>query len=326
EAGRFQLDRQEVRLREFLDQLVDMFRLQAANKGIAFRFFPAETLPDVVYTDENRLRQVLINLISNAIKFTDSGHVTLQIKYRNQVAELTVEDSGIGIHPDDLDRVFRPFERARSGAARATTGTGLGLTITKMLVETMGGEITVASTPGVGSVFRVKLLLSEVPRPRTVPTPESQVHGYTGTPQTILIVDDDPVQRDLIRQLLEPLGFTVLIAASGAECLSLVDQHKVHLVLLDVSMPEMDGWEVADALHRGVDERPAIVMLSALTVDKSAEVKPDRAFDHYLIKPINLRQLMEKLRALLDIEWTHAAPDGLPEAGQQADPVAGGHA
>ncbi|MBV9234299.1 MAG: response regulator, partial [Xanthobacteraceae bacterium] len=326
EAGRFQLDRQEVRLREFLDQLVDMFRLQAANKGIDFRFFPAETLPNVVYTDENRLRQVLINLISNAIKFTDSGHVTLQIKYRNQVAELTVEDSGIGIHPDDLDRVFRPFERARSGPARAATGTGLGLTITKMLVETMGGEITVASTPGTGSTFRVKLLLSEVPRPRTIATPESQVRGYTGPPQTILIVDDDPVQRDLIRELLEPLGFTVLTAASGTECLNLVEQHKVHLVLLDVSMPQMDGWEVADALHRGLDERPAIVMLSALTMDKSAEVKPDRAFDHYLIKPVNLRQLMEKLHALLDIEWTHAAPDVLPEAGQQVDPIAGSHA
>ncbi|MBV9632110.1 MAG: response regulator [Xanthobacteraceae bacterium] len=326
EAGRFQLDRQEVRLREFLDQLVDMFRLQAANKGIDFRFFPAETLPNVVYTDENRLRQVLINLISNAIKFTDSGHVTLQIKYRNQVAELTVADSGIGIHPDDLDRVFRPFERARSGPARAATGTGLGLTITKMLVETMGGEITVASTPGTGSTFRVKLLLSEVPRPRTIATPESQVRGYTGPPQTILIVDDDPVQRDLIRELLEPLGFTVLTAASGTECLNLVEQHKVHLVLLDVSMPQMDGWEVADALHRGLDERPAIVMLSALTMDKSAEVKPDRAFDHYLIKPVNLRQLMEKLHALLDIEWTHAAPDVLPEAGQQVDPIAGSHA
>jgi signal transduction histidine kinase/CheY-like chemotaxis protein len=326
ETGRFQLDRQEVRLREFLDQLVDMFRLQAANKGIAFRFLPAETLPDVVYTDENRLRQVLINLISNAIKFTDRGHVTLQIKYRNQVAELTVEDSGIGIHPEDLDRVFRPFERARSGPARAAIGTGLGLTITKMLVETMGGEITVASTPGTGSIFRVRLLLSEVPRPRTIATPESQVRGYTGPPQTILIVDDDPVQRDLIRQLLEPLGFTVLTAASGAECLSVVEQHKVHLVLLDVSMPEMDGWEVADALHRGLDERPAIVMLSALTMDKSAEVKPDRAFDHYLIKPVNLRQLMEKLHALLDIEWTHAAPDVLPEAGQQVDPIAGSHA
>jgi CheY-like chemotaxis protein len=152
------------------------------------------------------------------------------------------------------------------------------------------------------------------------------VRGYTGPPQTILIVDDDPVQRDLIRQLLEPLGFTVLSAASGAECLSLVEQHKIHLVLLDVSMPEMDGWEVADALRRGLDERPAIVMLSALTMDKSAEVKPDRPFDHYLIKPVNLRQLMEKLHALLDIEWTHAAPDGLPEAGQQADPIAGGHA
>jgi signal transduction histidine kinase/CheY-like chemotaxis protein len=325
EAGRFELDRQEVRLREFLDQLVDMFRLQAANKGIAFRFFPAQGLPATVYADENRLRQVLINLISNAIKFTDSGHVTLRIKYRNQVAELLVEDSGIGIHAEDLDRVFRPFERARSGPARTTTGTGLGLTITKMLVETMGGEITVTSTPGVGSAFRVKLLLSEVPRPRTAATQEAQIRGYTGPRQTILIVDDDPVQRDLLRQLLEPLGFAVLTAASGHECLTLAEQHKVHLVLLDVLMPEMDGWEVADALRRTTDERPAIVMLSALTADKSAEVKPDRAYDHYLIKPINLRQLMDKLHALLDIEWTHAAPGSLPDPGQQADSIAGGH-
>ena len=175
--------------------------------------------------------------------------------------------------------MFRPFERARSGPARAATGTGLGLTITKMLVETMGGEITVASTPGTGSIFRVKLLLSEVAAPaHHRQLRGSQVRGYTGPPQTILIVDDDPVQRDLIRQLLEPLGFTVLTAASGAECLSLVEQHKVHLVLLDVSMPEMDGWEVADALHRGLDERPAIVMLSALTAwtnpPKSNPIRP----------------------------------------------------
>jgi CheY-like chemotaxis protein/anti-sigma regulatory factor (Ser/Thr protein kinase) len=279
----------------------------------------------VAYADENRLRQVLINLLSNAIKFTDSGHVTLFIRYRNQVAELNVEDSGIGIHAEDLDRIFRPFERARSGPARSTTGTGLGLTITKMLVETMGGEITVTSTPGAGSVFRVKLLLSEVPRPRTAATLEAQVRGYVGPRQTILIVDDDPVQRDLVRELLEPLGFAVLTAASGAECLTLVERHKIHLVLLDVSMPEMDGWEVADALRRSADERPAIVMLSALTVDKSAEVKPDRPYDHYLIKPINLRQLMEKLHALLDIEWTRAAPVSLSDPGQQADRIAGGH-
>jgi DNA-binding response OmpR family regulator len=105
----------------------------------------------------------------------------------------------------------------------------------------------------------------------------------------------------------------------------LAERHKVHLVLLDVSMPEMDGWGVADALRRTANERPAIVMLSALTVDKSAELKPDRVYDHYLIKPVNLRQLMEKLHALLDIEWTHAASDNIPDPDQRVDPIAGGH-
>jgi signal transduction histidine kinase/ActR/RegA family two-component response regulator len=325
EAGRFELERQEVRLREFLDQIVDMFRLQAANKGIAFRFSAGSTLPAVAYADESRLRQVLINLLSNAIKFTDAGHVTLTVRYRNQVAELIVEDSGIGIHTEDLERVFRPFERARTGPARAATGTGLGLTITKMLVETMGGEITVASAPGIGSAFRVRLLLSEVQRPHAPPPQEAEVRGYAGPPQTILIVDDDPIQRDLLRQLLEPLGFQVLVAASGSECLTLAAQNKVHLVLLDVSMPEMDGWEVADALRRRSEERPAIVMLSALAVEKSAEVKPDRAYDHYLIKPVNLLQLMEKLHALLDIEWTSAAAETVPGRHQQLGSIAGGH-
>ncbi|PWT90853.1 MAG: hybrid sensor histidine kinase/response regulator, partial [Proteobacteria bacterium] len=223
------------------------------------------------------------------------------------------------------ERVFRPFERARSGPARATTGTGLGLTITRMLVETMGGEITVASTPGAGSTFRVKLLLSEVQRPHALPPREAQIRGYAGPRQTILIVDDDAIQRDLLRQLLEPLGFRVLAAASGRECLALASQNKVHLVLLDVSMPEMDGWEVADALRRRPDERPAIVMLSALAVEKAAEVKPDRAYDHYLIKPVNLRQLMEKLHALLNIEWTSAAAETLPGPDQQLGSIADGH-
>jgi CheY-like chemotaxis protein len=194
-----------------------------------------------------------------------------------------------------------------------------------MLVETMGGEITVSSRPGAGSAFRVKLMLSEVSRPRTTATLEAQVRGYAGPRQTVLIVDDDPVQRDLIRQLLEPLGFIVLTAANGGECLALVERQKIHLVLLDVSMPEMDGWDVADRLRRAASERPAIVMLSALAVDKSAEVNPDRVYDHYLIKPVNLRQLMEKLHALLAIEWTHAAPDTAPDPRHQADTITGGH-
>ena len=179
EAGRFDLNRNEVRLPEFLDQLVDMFRLQAGAKGIEFAFEASPRLPGSVYTDENRLRQILINLLSNAVKFTDAGRVTMRVLYRNQVASFEIEDTGIGIHAEDFERIFQPFERAHRDHVNAG-GTGLGLTITKMLAETMGGEITVRSEPGKGSVFQVKLLLSEVPRPRTAPPLEHRVCGYEG--------------------------------------------------------------------------------------------------------------------------------------------------
>jgi len=306
EAGRFQLDRSEVRIGEFLDQLADMMRLQASVKGLEFRFLAPARLPAAVYTDENRLRQILINLLSNAIKFTEVGHVALRMSYRNQVAEFAIEDTGIGIQADDLKRIFQPFERARSVRARKTVGIGLGLTITRMLTETMGGEITVHSEPGRGSNFRVKLLLLEVAGPRTGPPVEHQVHGYVGPRRTLLTVDDDHVHRDLVRELLVPLGFVVLTAASGGECLKLAHQSRPDLVLLDVSMPDMDGWAVARRL-RQMQPRPGIIMISANAADKLREVEPERLHDDYMLKPIEFRQLIDKIHTILDIEWTYQA-------------------
>jgi signal transduction histidine kinase/CheY-like chemotaxis protein len=307
EAGRFHLDRNEVRTKEFLDQLVGMFQLQAAARDIGFNFLPPERLPYAVHTDENRLRQILINLLSNALKFTDSGEVTLRMSYRNQVAEFTVEDTGIGIHPGDLERIFLPFERARAPRNRQVTGTGLGLTITRLLTETMGGEISVRSEVGKGSTFRVKLLLSEVFNPRTTSTMEDRVRGYTGEQQTILVVDDDSNQRDLVREMLEPIGFIVVAAGSGVECLELAKRHKPNLILLDVAMPDMDGWQVGRQLRRIPRDRPAIVMLSAFAPDPKRKAEPDPINDDYLIKPFDLRQLLGKIHALLDIEWVHDA-------------------
>jgi signal transduction histidine kinase/CheY-like chemotaxis protein len=311
EAGRFHLNRNEVRLREFLDQLVDMFRLQSGAKGIEFVFQASERLPTAVYTDENRLRQILINLLSNAIKFTDAGRVTMRLLYRNQVARFEVEDTGVGIDAADLDRIFQPFERAHRGRVNSS-GTGLGLTITRMLAETMGGEITVRSQPGKGSTFQVKLLLSEVPRPRTAPPIEHRVRGYEGPRQTILVVDDDQIHRDLVRELLEPLGFDVFTAANGAACLALADECRPNLVLLDVSMPDMDGWTVARRLRESRRERPAIIMLSAITLEKERQFEPDRVYDDYMIKPLDLRQMLEKFHTLLDIKWTTATERDSP--------------
>jgi signal transduction histidine kinase/CheY-like chemotaxis protein len=303
EAGRFHLNRNEVWLREFLHQLVSLFRLQADAKGIAFRFEASDKLPQCVYTDENRLRQILINLLSNAVKFTDAGHVALKIDYRNQVAVFEIEDTGIGIPACDLNRIFQPFERSKHSAMRTTAGTGLGLTITKMLSETMGGEITVRSKVGGGSTFTVKLMLSDVVRPRDAAPMEERIRGYLGPRQTIMVVDDDPVHRGLVCELLEPLGFNVITAHDGTACLALADEHRPKLVLLDISMPGMDGWTVARRLRRMPRERPAIIMLSALAMDEERVADAGSLHDAYLIKPINLRQLLDKVHTLLGIDW-----------------------
>ncbi len=215
EAGRLRLDRGEVHLPELLDQIVKMFELQAEIKGLAFRFEGADALPVVVHADERRLRQILINLLANAVKFTDSGSVTLKVNYQREIARFEVTDTGIGIPDRDLARIFLPFERTGTANQRGDIGTGLGLAITRLLTELMGGEITVRSEPGVGSTFEVKLHLSRVDTPRTTPRLEADIAGYRGAVRRILVVDDQPIQREMLANLLLPLGFDVRLAASG---------------------------------------------------------------------------------------------------------------
>ena len=154
ETGRLQLQRNEIHLDEFLADIVEMFRPQAEAKGLAFHYIRPETMPEIVSTDGKRLRQILVNLFSNAIKFTESGHVALKISFRSQVATLTIEDTGVGIAAEDLPKIFEPFERGTAERTRLVPGTGLGLTIVKMLVSLMGGDVAVRSEPGKGKHLR----------------------------------------------------------------------------------------------------------------------------------------------------------------------------
>jgi CheY-like chemotaxis protein len=283
-----------------------MFRLQASAKGIAFLFERPEYLPLVVRTDQKRLRQILINLLSNAIKFTDVGRVVLRIRYRTQMAEIEVEDSGIGIAEADLKRVFDPFERVYAADGPTRPGVGLGLTITKLLTEIMGGEIFVTSVLGQGSLFRLKLLLAEVPRPDLAAAAEARIRGYLGRQRTLLTVDDDPVHRDLLHAILTPLGFALFEASDGRAALALAAECKPDLVLLDISMPGMDGWAVARELCQAGPERPAVVIVSA------GAAEPERAMrelhDDFLAKPIGIPQLLSTIARLLRIEWVRDAP------------------
>jgi signal transduction histidine kinase/CheY-like chemotaxis protein len=309
ENGLLRLNRDKVRLPEFLDQIVDMFRLQAAAKGIEFRFQPPLNLPTYVHTDQKRLRQILINLLSNAIKYTESGHAALCVRYRSQVAEFEVSDTGVGIPAEDLERVFEPFERGRTPSVRSIPGTGLGLTITKLLTQIMGGEVLVRSTPGAGTTFTVRLFLSEATHGAAHVDQPKQVRGYAGPRRKVLLADDDPAHLQLVESLLAPLGFTVLPAWDGTSCLELAARHEVDLALLDISMPDMTGWEVAEklrALH--APARLKIAMVSANAHEYTPGGDGGQLHDAFLVKPIDMDLLLECIASLLHIRWLYEPP------------------
>jgi signal transduction histidine kinase/CheY-like chemotaxis protein len=300
EAGRIDVYRDEVRLPEFLQQLVNMFRLQAEAKGIGFSFVHSDRLPNVVYTDERRLRQILINLLSNAIKFTHDGEVRFSLRLRSEIAEFEIIDTGVGISEADLTRIFEPFERVDDGR---TQGIGLGLTITRLLTQILGGELTVTSRPDQGSSFRVRLMLSEAVQSLKPAPLESRILGYKGDRLTVLIADDDAVHRGLLEELLAPLGFIVFTAADGAECLSLAAQCRPDLLLMDIAMPEPNGWEVARQLReRGFDQL-VIIVISANPHALHQPKISGRYHNEIMTKPVSIPDLLNKISFLLQLEW-----------------------
>jgi signal transduction histidine kinase/DNA-binding NarL/FixJ family response regulator len=302
EAGRLQIDANEVRIGEFLAQIVDMFRLQARAKGLDFRFEPAPHLPDVVRTDEKRLRQILINLLSNAVKFTEEGHVALRVLYRNAVATFVVEDSGPGIAAENEVRIFEPFDRGAVTTRMAIPGLGLGLTITKLLAQLMGGDIRVESTVGGGSRFQVRLMLAPVAHPTM--TPARRIGGYGGPRRTILVADDDQDHQTMMREALGPLGFSVLTARDGATCLALVADLRPDLFILDLSMPGLSGWELLRALRAGAHAHTPVIILSANVGDTVPDRGADQAPpDAILPKPFDLHRLLDEIERLLKLDW-----------------------
>lgn len=303
EAGRLQVFSNEVNIQDFLDQLVDMFAPQAAAKGILFEHQRSRNLPLYVRTDERRLRQILVNLLSNAIKFTEEGTIRFSVDYRSQVATFTVSDTGRGISEKDLNRIYEPFQRGEADNIRPQPGLGLGLTITKLLTNTLGGEISVTSERDKGSTFKVRLMLSAIDRPNTAPAPERKIVSYTGPRRTIVVVDDNEDHRELMREVLAPLDFVVLTAAGGPECLTLIEGVKADLFLVDISMPGMNGWQLVERL-RDVGQKAPILMLSANVGD--APAPGGEGHDDAITKPVDITRLRDKLARFLGLDWIYA--------------------
>lgn len=303
EAGKMRLEQGELPLREFLDQIVQMVAPQAAQKGLRFSFEESGRIPQAVHADERRLRQILINLLANAVKFTDEGTVTLRVTYAREIAAFEVQDTGIGISQEDIDRVFLPFERSKAANQRQEVGTGLGLAISNMLTHIMGGELSVQSEAGRGSLFRLRIYLREVRQPARREDSAAQPQGYLGPRKRLLAVDDHASQRIVLREMLEPLGFDIIEADSGEACLQMVDSCRPDLVLMDISMSGIDGWETCVRLRATGHEELPIIVLSANVFDPTAKNRDSMLCNDFIAKPFLLPDLLAKLKLHLGIEW-----------------------
>lgn len=335
ESGKLALDVKPMAFADALAEVASMFELQAAAKGLRFAFEPQGSLPQAVRADEKRLRQILINLLGNAVKFTRVGQVRLVVRHAREMAQFEVHDTGPGMSSADLEKVFEPFARGQGASAEAgiggTAGTGLGLTIAKMLTDLMGGEMTVRSTLGQGTVFSVRLFLPELhgqAAQRALPPPV--VTGYEGPRRRVLVVDNEESDRELIARWLQPLGFDVMLATSGHDALALLDgldpasERAPHAVFMDLAMPGIDGWETLRRLRASGWAAVPMAIVSANAFDKGlqAEAQDGAPTEQaFFVKPVRRDDLTQWLGQQLGLRWTHA---GAPRAIERPLSVANG--
>ena len=320
EAGKVELAPTPVRLDRFLGGIVDIARVKVEERGVAFAFDAGGGLPPAVLVDEQRLRQVLLNLLGNAAKFTDAGQVRLVVQRLDPGGaaaparlRFDIEDTGIGIRAEHLEAIFQPFEQVGDPQRRAG-GTGLGLAISRQLVRLMGGDIQVRSQPGAGSTFGFELELPPAELSREPAAPEQRrITGYDGPRRTLLVVDDVASNRALLRELLGTAGFAVREAADGEQAVAHAAQRDADLILMDLVMPNLDGLQAIQRLRA----LPAGAQVPIIAVSASASEAERReglaaGADAFLRKPIDGQALLQEIGRQLALKWRHE------EAGQVA--------
>ncbi|MDO9051255.1 MAG: ATP-binding protein [Methylotenera sp.] len=304
ESGKLTFDIKPIRFPEYIKQIVSMFELQARNKGISFSYVVSGELPRMVRADQKRLSQILINVLGNAIKFTQNGGVIFRLQYARELLLIEVEDTGPGILAKELDNIFEPFTRGSAADSCRAGGTGLGLTICKMLTQLMGGQISVNSTMGEGTTFQIKLFLPQIHQTQEIEaTLNVSRIGYTGPRRKILVVDNERVDREMLVNILQPLGFEMAQAANGQECLDHHLSFKPDLILMDLAMPVMDGWEASYIIRKVRQSKIPIGIVSANAFDKGLENTANIDADDFIIKPVNLSELLDWLGNRLEIDW-----------------------
>ncbi|HKD99975.1 MAG TPA: ATP-binding protein [Planctomycetota bacterium] len=303
EAGRLDLETADVRIEESIDDVVRMLRHQAAAKGLALSAEVATELPETVGGDPGRLRQVLVNLVGNAIKFTEKGSVSVRARLesfagRHVVVRFEVADTGIGIPADRLDLLFRPFSQVDGSTSRRFGGTGLGLAICRQIVERMGGAIGCESAEGKGSTFTFTTRFERREPLRPIDGVRA-TRARTPIRARVLVADDNSVNRHVARTMLEKLGCEVDVVGDGREAVEASARVPYDVVFLDGRMPGMDGVDAARAIRaRETDRRVPIVALTASALAGDREHCLAAGMDDHLPKPIQLRDLEAALRRL----------------------------
>jgi PAS domain S-box-containing protein len=317
EAGRIELHAADFNLPEFAAGVERVFAPRAKEKAILFEIAVSDQLPQWVRGDEQRLRQVVFNLVANAVKFTRAGGVVFSVQQSDaDTIRFSVSDTGIGIATSDLGKLFEPFSQVGNKASAAASGTGLGLAISRSLVERMGGRLNVESEPGRGSRFWFELALPKATCDGALDTPTAtagRVVGYEGARRRVLIVDDNTANRAVVVDMLAPLDFELVEAVDGPSALERAARCNPDLVLMDLRLPGMDGLEAvrrlrATELARArAARRLSIVAVSASAYDLDRRACFEAGCNDFLAKPFREQQLWNTIERVLGLTWRYEA-------------------
>ncbi len=324
EANQLELELKDIPFPLFIEKINSIINVRAQQKNISFKYEALSPLPAVIRGDETRLRQVLLNLLGNAVKFTDKGSVNFYVSKLGDCEEATeknkgclirfkIEDTGIGISPEKTQAIFLPFHQLIQDDS-INEGSGLGLTISQKIVNLMGGEIIVDSTPGKGSAFYFDICVLEIENAQihTDTNLEIQPIGIKGKHPKVLVIDDNKVNRAVVVSYLEQLGFEIDEAINGRQGLEKVESFKPDLVLMDLVMPVMDGFEATKALRDNPQFKDLPIIAVSANAMFDAQLSSYRiGCNAFLSKPIDLKLLIKSIAQFVEIEWIYPQPSKL---------------
>ncbi|WHX48432.1 response regulator [Paenibacillus woosongensis] len=308
ESGKMELEESPFELRAGIQEVFNLFSVDASRKGLELVYFMDDGIPQVLYGDMGRLRQVLINLIANSIKFTDQGGIYLVVSSSRDkddpdklILEFTVKDTGIGIAPDKVDKLFKPFSQLDSSMTRKYGGTGLGLAICQTLVQLMGGEIRVEPQEEKGAAFtfsvQVRKCVDEDEEPNYCVCPP--VEGRLLQPERMLVVDDHPINQRLMVSMLNKLGYEASVAEDGAEAVRMaLEGDGYSMIFMDLQMPVMDGLEATERIREGQcpDRQPPVIIAMTANVMEGVRSKCLKAgMNDYISKPVKLSSVRKMI-------------------------------